>query len=150
MALFHCLVFASIARGYQLGWVRPHIDTSGGFRDCFHLEEIPSQTALRYIRGFMGEGEYRMHSFISRAAAAHGVSESQSSRGSSFFGARKEKTGPKSDTEERERREDKLVLLATYALHIPPWRAEHLSQAQRDSYLVSHAEGTTFATAPVI
>lgn len=54
MAFFIITVFfASIARGCQLGFgVRPHTSThQGGFLELLlFLEEIPSQTALRFIR----------------------------------------------------------------------------------------------------
>ena len=53
MALFIITVFfASIARGCQLGFgVRPHTSTHRGVLGLLlFLEEIPSQTALRFIR----------------------------------------------------------------------------------------------------
>ncbi|KAI0889891.1 uncharacterized protein GGS22DRAFT_5624 [Annulohypoxylon maeteangense] len=147
MALFIIVFFASIARGCQSGWgMATHIDTSGGvFGIAFVLRGDTLTDGVQVHRDHRGRGEDRMHSFTLR-------SDSCLWRFAEFpwrqlLGASTKKE-TKSDTEERERREDKLVLLASFA-YTPGRQSIH--PRQRDAF-IWHLPSRipTFATASVI
>ncbi|KAI2471231.1 hypothetical protein F4781DRAFT_129014 [Annulohypoxylon bovei var. microspora] len=113
MALFIIVFFASIARGCQSGWgMATHRHIWGGFWNCFCFPRRYPHRRRSGLQGSWGRGEDRMHSFTLRSDSCLWRFAEFPWRQLLEASTKKE---IKSDTEERERREDELVLLASFA-----------------------------------
>lgn len=145
------LFFASIARGLQLGWdLAAHIDTSRGWGlVLFSRGDTLTERRLGY-RGIIGFGglKDRSHAFVflrSEPTAACGLSPElpwqQCRRSEKKQNSTTEKR-PKVDTEERERerREDKLVLLAKLRIYPLPRQSTDPQDIGEAPFLVSRGE----------
>lgn len=149
MALFYRVFFASISRGFQLGWDRPHI-TSGGVFGIVLLFLFPIRgdtlTDGVWDIGGHGTGEDRMHSFTSRSSSSS-LRRFVQFPWRQLLGSEKRERPKVTRTSESEER---IICIISYASHIPLEGRAFLPCTGSLLYGVSSRGNLTFATAFVI
>ncbi|KAI0851495.1 hypothetical protein F5Y00DRAFT_10740 [Daldinia vernicosa] len=148
MALFYRPFFASISRGFQLGWDRSHITSGGVFGIVLFLFPIRGDTladGVWDIRGY-GTGEDRMHSFTSRSSSNSLRRFVQFPWRQLLGSEKRERPKVTRASESKER----IICIISYASHIPLEGRAFLPRMGSLLYGVSSRGKLTFATAFVI